>query len=186
MGKKMRKVFLPLSAINLLSFSLSVLLFFSMLYGLTIVPIYYLLVDRQYGLIFIIFIGLYGDFLWLWGIVHAIHNRIIFDERGITVTGDYRPKKHGIQFPLAVNYNDIQGVALVYSNLNSEKRRLKGSIYGSGPPLTYYELTLANGKTKWIHLNRFSKKQRKQMLEIINQKSNLNISWEDLEIKKRQ
>ena len=180
----MKKSFLPLSATNLLLFSLSVSLFFSMLY-VTIVSIYYLLVDRQYGLIFTIIIGLYGDFLWLWGIVCTIHNRIIFDERGITVTGDCRPKKHRIQFPLAVNYNDIQGIALVYSYLNSEKRRIKSVRYGLGL-LTYYELTLANGKTKWIHLNRFSKKQRKQMLEIINKKANLNISWEDLEIKKRQ
>ena len=63
------------------------------------------------------------------------------------------------------------------------KKRIKKAGYSSLRPFVFYEISLKNNETKWIYIECFSKKQRKQIFGLIKDKVGLNLSYELLERK---
>lgn len=117
-------------------------------------------------------------------IVNGWHNQIILYDDRIVVTGHIIIKKQGIQFPDEIQYSEIENVTLICANANSLKKRMKNAnVYASLRALMYFEFTLKNGKTKWVFIEPFSKKQRVELLDMINVKAGLNLSYSLLEKK---
>ena len=114
--------------------------------------------------------------------IYLLHNRLIFYYDKIVITG-HRFKKVGLQYPDEIKYNEIKNVSLIYSNANSRKKRINVSGYTALRPYTYFEIWLEDDKTKWILVECFSMIQRKKMLQIINQKTGLNLVYNQLEKK---
>ena len=111
-------------------------------------------------------------------IVNCWHNQIILYDDRIVVTGHIIIKKRGIQFPDEIQYSEIENVTLICANANSLKKRMKdANVYASLRALVYFEFILKNGKTKWVFIEPFSKKQREEILAMINVKAGLNLSY---------
>ena len=109
------------------------------------------------------------------------YNRIIFLDEIIDITGDKGKDSERIQFKDEIAYSDISDIRLVYANLNSKKKRKPSPSLGNLQPNMFFEFVLINQKTKWVYVSVFSKKQRKEMLEIINSKTGKNFSYDTLE-----
>lgn len=131
----------------------------------------------------IIIAGLGTALIAFWYIIELMQNKIIFKGEKIIVTGHGIKKKQGLQFPDEIEYTQIQDVAIICANANSKKKRIKNAGYSSLRPYTYYEITLKNGDTKWMYIEGFSKRQREKMLDIINEKVGLSLSYNQLERK---
>ena len=89
-------------------------------------------------------------------------------EDGIIKTDGERltAKKFRVQFKLSIKITDITAIRVIKSNYNSLK---KPSVLYNKAPATYFEFTLSNGKTKWLHIRHYSKKQRIKMINLINE-----------------
>lgn len=83
------------------------------------------------------------------------------------------------QFKEQVFYKDIVSVRIICVNLNSRKQGLRGMSSLSGR--TYFEFKLSDGETKWFYILYFTKKQRAKMLEIISERTGLNVSYDTIE-----
>lgn len=140
---------------------------------------------QRYVISTLFFLGLmYTAFLFAMTIVACLHNKVVFTDDKLIVTGTILSKRQtgGIQFPDEVEYNDIQSVAIICVNANSKKKSIKtADVYSSLRPFVFYEITLKNGDTKWIYIECFSRRQRKRMLDTINQKTGLTLVYKDLE-----
>ena len=125
-------------------------------------------------------VGLFG-----FAMVNYLHNHIILFDDKIVVKGDFIITKDTIQYPVEIKYNEIENVALISVNAtNSLKKRLRtANAYASIAPLLYFEVTLKSGKTEWIFIRCFSKKQRVKILDMVNTKAGLNLSYSLLEEK---
>ena len=97
----------------------------------------------------------------------------------IKVTGDKGAQNEKVQFEDEIIYSEISNIKIVLSEKNSQKNPIH-TFYNFTPRL-YYEFLLKDGNTKWILIAPFSKKQRKEMLEIINSKTGKNFSYDSLE-----
>lgn len=106
------------------------------------------------------------------------YNRIICTDDKINITGHRGPKHDRTQFETVILYSEIKGVRMIISNKNSQKETLSEIC---AAPRLYYEFLMTNGNTKWVFITPFSKKQRKEMLEIINSKTGKNFSYDTLE-----
>lgn len=193
----MKKILLPLSIESLIG-SLIIVLYMSSGVWLLIYASYYVLILKQYVIhsynaLMVIILGFFTSIYGAAGWICEWHNIIILDDDKITIKGHYwlfekkkKQRKYIIQFPDEIKYSDIEDIAIIYADANSKKmKKYQGySRYGSGKPYSYYEITLSNNKTKWIYLDCFSKKQREKMLNIINEKTGLDLSYETLERKK--
>ena len=116
-------------------------------------------------------------------LIYNLHNRIIFYDKKIVITGHWIIRNEGLQFPDEIEYSEIKDVSIICANANSLKKRIKNAGYSSLRPFVFYEISLKNNETKWIYVECFSKKQRKQILGLINDKVGLNLSYELLEQK---
>lgn len=178
----MKKTFLPLHIGYILIYLLCIFISCGGIYVATI-GIYALLMLKKIMSLVIIVAGVYVIYLFLFMLIYNVHNKIIFKESKLIVTGHLIKKNDGLQFPDEIRYDEIQNIAIICANANSQKKQIKNAGYSSLRPYIYYEFTLINGQTKWIFIECFSKKQRKEMLNIINDKVGLNLSYNQLERK---
>ena len=115
----------------------------------------------------------------LYSMITTMHNRIIYTDNSIKVTGHLGSKSDRTQFKDEIKYSEISNIRIIWSCQNSKKQPVP-AIYANAPRL-YYEIIMNNGRTKWIFIAPFSQKQRKEMLEIINSKTGKNFSYDALE-----
>ena len=47
-------------------------------------------------------------------------------------------------------------------------------------PLPYVEFVLKNGRKKWLCITFFSRKQRREMISIISEKTGLNLNYDKM------
>lgn len=148
-----------------------------------VIGLHALLAYGRYESLIVILSGLISAVLFLFFLVDCLHNKIIFYDKKIVITGHFSIRKDRLQFPDEIEYSEIKDVSIICANANSLKKRIKNAGYASLRPYVYYEISLKNDKTKWIYIECFSKKQRKEMLKLINGKAGLNLSYELLERK---
>ena len=178
----MKKKFLPLNIWHLIIY-LICLFFIGLGMHMIIVGLYTVIIYGQYKLLIFPISGLGTDIMFLYALIYNLHNRIIFDYEKIIITGHWIIKNEGLQFPDEIEYNEIKDVSIICANANSLKKRIRNAGYSSLRPFFFYEITLKNNETKWMYIECFSKRQRKLMLNIINDKAGLNLSYELLERK---
>lgn len=178
----MKKTYLPLNIWHLIIYLMCIIIAGFGLY-MSIIGLYMLLAYEQYESLFLIVSGLIIIDLFLFTLIYNLHNRIIFYDKKIVITGHWIIKNEGLQFPDEIEYSEIKDVSIICANANSLKKRIKKAGYSSLRPFVFYEITLKDNETKWIYIECFSKKQRKQMLALINYKVGLNLSYESLERK---
>ena len=161
----MKKTYLPLNIWHLLIYLMCILIAGFGIY-MSIIGLYALFTYEQYKSLILIVSGL-----------------IIFYDKKIVITGHWIIKNEGLQFPDEIEYSEIKDVSIICANANSLKKRIKKAGYSSLRPFVFYEISLKDNETKWIYIECFSRKQRKQMLGLINDKVGLNLSYELLERK---
>ena len=142
-----------------------------------------LLVYSEYKALIVIAMGLFCTGLFLYSLLYLFHNRVVLLDEKIVITGHWIIKRQGLQFPDEIKYDEIKSVAIICANANSLKKRIKNAGYSSLRPFIYYEILLKNDETKWIYIECFSKRQRDQLLKVINDKAGLNLSYRELERK---
>lgn len=178
----MKKIFFPQHIFHLILYLICIIIAcFGMYMAITGLDI--LLDYGEYGSLILIVAGLMTVALFVFVLIYNLHNRIIFYDKKIVITGHWNIKNEGLQFPDEIEFDEIKDVAIICANANSLKKRIKKAGYSSLRPFVFYEITLKNSETKWIYIECFSKKQRKQMLDIINEQVGLNLSYESLERK---
>lgn len=178
----MKKTFLPLNIWHLVIYLVFILIVGLGMY-MFITGLHVLFVYEQHEALILIVGGLFIVALFLFCLISLLHNRIIFYDKRIVITGHWIIKNEGLQFPDEIEYSEIKDVSIICANANSLKKRIKNARYSSLRPYVFYEISLNNNETKWIYIECFSKKQRKQMLGLINDKVGLNLSYELLERK---
>ena len=128
-----------------------------------------------------ILVGFFPVFILLPSYYSTFYNRIIFRDEIIEITGNKGKITERLQLEDKVAYLDIEDIRLVYANKNSQKKRHSSAHLGNLQPSMFFEFVLKNQKTKWVSVSLFSKKQRKEMLEIINSKTGKSFSYDALE-----
>ena len=168
----MKKVFYQ----NHIGFYIMTLLFFSLIS----VGIYVVV----HGIILLevpaVLSALMVSFLFSFIFISTAYYRVIFLEDRIHITGELGDKRTRTQFKDEIFYHDIENVRLVYVNKNSKKKSFSSPSYGNLRPRMYYEFILKNKQTKWVYISFFSKKTKNAMLAIINEKTGLNVSYEQM------
>ena len=99
-------------------------------------------------------------------------------EDGMIKTKGHRfmPPQSRFQFKLQIKIKDITAIRVIKSHYNSIKK--PNPILACSAPITYFEFTLANGRTKWLDIYFFSKEQRIRMLDIINEELDTDYDYE--------
>ena len=115
----------------------------------------------------------------IYSFVSVMFYRVECLEDRINIIGHKGPKIDRIQFDDIILYSEIIDVKFILTEKNSKKNSVY-TLYNSAPRL-FYEFLLNNGKTKWVLITPFTKKQRKEILEIINSKTGKNFSYDTLE-----
>ena len=116
----------------------------------------------------------------IWSIYASWYNRIIFFDDKTIITGDKLDKDSKIQFRDEISYSQIKDLKFIISNRNSKKKSFPWYVRNGSAPKSYFEFEMENGKTKWVFIFYFSKKQRKEMIKIINEKTGLNLDYDVL------
>lgn len=178
----MKKTYLPLNFWHIIIYLICILITCFGIF-MTIIGLYVLLAYDQYESLIIIVSGLITVTLFLFVLIYNIHNRIVFYDKKIVITGHWIIKNEGLQFSDEIEYSEIKDVSIICANTNSLKKRIKKAGYSSLRPFVFYEINLKSNETKWIYIECFSKKQRKKILNIINDKAGLNLSYDLLERK---
>lgn len=174
----MKKTFFPFSFLSLFTILISTLIAGASLYIL-IKSIYMLVVLMEYILIIPIACCLLGVIIGVGAVVSILANKIIFTDEKIIATGG----KGSIQHKEVIDYLEIKDISLIFAHIDSKGKTLKTFGYASMRPHLFFEFCLQNGLSKLIHIEIYSIKQRKKMLEIINKKTNLNFAYSKLERK---
>ena len=131
-----------------------------------------------------IFSGLIGIIpiaISLYAYISTFNNRIVFLNDTIKVTGNLGKKTEIIQFPDEIICADIADIKLVYANKNSKQKKIISANLGNLQPKLFFEITLSNNKVHWLLVSLFSKKQRIEILNIINKISGKAFDYEELE-----
>ncbi len=116
-------------------------------------------------------------------IISNLYNRIILSSESIIVSGDLLSKNEKIQFFEEIKFAEIKDLAIIYTNANSMKVSRSYLGISNLKPLVYFEFMLKNGESKLIYIEGFSKKQRQLIVEIVNEKAELALSYDKLERK---
>ena len=124
--------------------------------------------------------GLFIAFYFAYAYFSIAYYRIILLDDRIHATGEFGNSEVKTQFKDDVYYCDIADIRLVYVNKNSKKKGFSGPSYGNMRPRMFFEFILNNGKTKWIHISYFSKKQKNEILSIVNRNTGLNASYDQM------
>lgn len=117
--------------------------------------------------------------LMTYSFITAFWYRIVCLDDQIKIIGHRGSKADRTQFDDVISYSDIIDIKIILTEKNSKKEYMR-ELYNPATRL-FYEFLLNNGKTKRVFITTFSKKQRKEMLEIINSKTGKNFSYDTLE-----
>ena len=110
---------------------------------------------------------------------NVLTNYIDFEDGMIKTEGDRMlPPKLRLQFKLKIKIKDITAIRVIKSNYNSLKK--SSSVLYNKAPATYFEFTLSNGRTKWLYIHTYSKKQRIKMINIINGELGTNYDYVEM------
>lgn len=134
-----------------------------------------------YGIIIrnwlILIITLCPIVLGLYGAIQVLGYHIHFQTERIFTTGDVvLPKTEKIQNKVEIFYRDIKDVRLIYSSTNSKDKYISRSL----GPNTYFEFSLHDDKKARLLILNHSKKQRREMISIINEKTGLNFDYDKM------
>ena len=125
-----------------------------------------------------IFICLYFPVVCTYTLIAFGYNRIVFYEDRIVVTGNLGKKTWRTQYSDCIHYTDIVDVTIIVAcGKNSKKRNLKDRSVSNIRPTPFFEFLLKNGKTKWVCIYSFGIRQRKKMLQLINERSGLSLDY---------
>ena len=117
--------------------------------------------------------------MFCWGLVASYAYYIDFEDGMIKTEGDRMlPPKLRLQFKLSIKIKDITAIRVIKSNYNSLKK--SSSVLYNKAPATYFEFTLSNGRTKWLYIHTYSKKQRIKMINIINEELGTNYDYVEM------
>ncbi len=141
--------------------------------------IIYVAINKQAYIISII--GIFPIALSIYSIINVVHNRVIFTNDKIIITGEILKKSERVQFKDSISYCDICDISVIYTNTNSKRQRMQLTGYGSLAPSLFFEVKLNNGKTKRICISYFSYRQRKKMLKLINKYTGLNFDYKTID-----
>lgn len=126
--------------------------------------------------------ALYSVILFSYTILCNIPNKIILNDEAIYVTG--QKIKGKIQHRGVINFSEIKDIKLIYTHTDSKGQKLKrDGVAVSMRAYFFLEFLLKNGLSKRIYIEIYSIRQRKQLLRIINEKANLDFSYDQLERK---
>lgn len=148
----------------------------------TIYSINEIFANKNWDFVIYFICGVLTICLFLELIAYCLHNRVILTDEKIIITGHWDLKNSVVQHRDEISYSEIKGVAIICANANSKKKPNKGGI-SPLRPFFYFEFTLVNEKTKWMYIECYSKRQRIKILETINSKTGLNLSYKQLERK---
>lgn len=113
-----------------------------------------------------------------------LYKGVIFLEDKIIAKGSKSKNPYvAIQYEVEIYYKDILDVKIVISkNQNSLKKWYKQASGFSSTAYNkpFFNFILKDGETKWVWIELYSIKQRKKMLQIINEKTGLNIDYDDI------
>lgn len=122
---------------------------------------------------------LFSIIMFSLGLIDLLPNKLIFNEDGLLVTG--QKFKGKIQYKEYIHYSDIVDIRMVCAHIDSRGYTIKNRGIATMRPHMFFEFIMANNKSKFLHVEIYSIKQRKKILEIINQMTNLNFSYSKLE-----
>lgn len=125
-------------------------------------------------------VGLIPIGVAVYSAITYLYYRVEFLDDKLITLGDINGTIGQTQYKVEIKYSEIEDVRLVFSNKNSKKKSYNIATSNIAPKM-YFEFLLKSGKTKWICINQFSKKQRIEMLEIINSKTGKNFDYNLLE-----
>lgn len=135
-------------------------------------------VIKENALMLIVGIVLIVLFTASW--INTAYNRIIFYDNRMLVTGQLFGDDR-TQYKDEILYSDIEGIRVIYVIKNSKKESIKTISYVSLRPNLFFEFVLKNQKTKWVWISLYSKRQRDKMLKMINEKTGLNLCYDEIE-----
>lgn len=109
------------------------------------------------------------------------HRLFVFDDR-IGVKGELKltAKSRVIQHDVEIFFDEIENIDLICRSEDSKGRHRKTYTAKSSASF-FYRFKLKNGKTKRLYIDPYSRRQRKQLLAIINERTGHNFSYETLE-----
>ncbi len=127
--------------------------------------------------VFLIFFGLIFFSMIFVNIFMSAYYHITYIEDYIYISGELLLPKERTQFKDLIEYKDISDIGIIIDTKNSKGKHFSWNIPSRNTPRTYFEFILNNGKRKRMYIMFFSKRQRIKMLEIINEKCNLNKDY---------
>ena len=125
----MKKTYLPLNIWHLIIYLMCILIAGLGIY-MSIIGLHALLVYGQYKSLILIVSGLIIVVLFLFVLIYNLHNRIIFYDKKIVITGHWIIKNKGLQFPDEIDYSEIKDISIICANANSLKKRIKNETRG--------------------------------------------------------
>ena len=126
-------------------------------------------------------IGIVPIAISLYAYISIFNNRILFLNGTIKVTGNLGKKTEIIQFPDELICADIVDIKLIYANKNSKQKKIISANLGNLQPKLFFEITFSKNEVKWLLVSLFSKKQRIEILNIINKVSGKAFNYDELE-----
>ena len=169
----MKKTFLPLGIIRVVAF-----IFWTLFCGVIVASFIYTINSKQfiYLLVITLPLTLFCVVVFVW----IFYNKIIFTEDKIIIKEDKIPDKNmKTQYKDEIFFEDIVDVKMVMSrNKNSLKKWYSENHYRHKK--IFFNVILKEQESKWVCVYPFSIKQRKKMLQIINEKTGLNIDYDDI------
>lgn len=122
-----------------------------------------------FGLIFFSMISI--------NIFMSAYYHITFTEDHIYISGELLSRSERTQFRDLIEYKEISDIKVVIDTKNSKNKPFPWYVSSRYTPRTYFEFTLNNGKRKRMYIMFFSKKQRIKMVDIINEKCDLDKDY---------
>ena len=174
----MKKKIYPSSLFYCVTMSFFLLIILVALY-VTMVCVYKAFTIKDYIFIIPIVAALCGATLFGYVFTCNVSNRMILDDKGITVTG--QKMKGPIQHREFIGFSEIKNIRLICAHIDSKGRNLKIEGIASSRPHIFFEFELQDESLKLIYIEIYSIRQRKKILELINRMTNLNFSYDSLE-----
>lgn len=112
-------------------------------------------------------------------IIDLLSNKLIFNEDGLLVTGGIF--KENIQHRAFIYYAKIKDIRMIYAHMDSKGKPIKNTSIASMRPHMFFEFILNDDTSKFLHIEIYSIKQRKTILNIINSKTGKNFSYDTIE-----
>ena len=141
--------------------------------------LYKLFTLKAYVLIIPIMATLFSAILFGYIFICNISNKMTLNNEKITITG--QKIKGKIQHKEFISFSEIKNVKLICAHIDSKGQKLNNKGIASMRPHIFFEFELRNETSKLIYIEIYSVRQRKKILEIINQMTNLNFSYSNLE-----